>query len=433
MKKIILLFIFFSYFIISLNTIRDDFEIKDEVPNQNSRHQQEELSTFELEEMERMKKMQFPDQQNIHSTQGNPYGQQYGQGHPGQGQQQDLKSDGKIRFFGYSFDLSIPYEIEKLLEITSFILFGLYILNFIIGRYQLISRLERWNNQTKEVISNEYAHIGFHSVNSTEFPFVKISNSEYLYYASGRVNVNYMSIYFRFSRLYNLIYRFTDSSDYSIVKFTIRTNFSIPFVACISRKSYFTNQIKAKNRPDYQFDIKVNDINFFTESYKNAIEDKELSVKAEDLESYNSIFYSDSSFKKSFLKIQPQLMYLSISDKSSIDSNDSVIICALKYSSNQEESIFQVGFIHDLMNRLLSVRIKAGKEGIKKRDEFDNKLRIEKERVEEYNRQRPDNASCKKSNVSNKINMKSMKGKNDDKGKSINKLIPPTLSGLKKN
>ena len=53
--------------------------------------------------------------------------------------------------------------------------------------------------------------------------------------------------------------------------------------------------------------------------------------------------------------------------------------------------------------------------GSNMKNEFDNKLRIEKERVEEYNKQRPDNTSSKKSNVSsNKINMKTMKGKNDD-------------------
>jgi len=431
MKKIIILILIFSYSTLSLNIDPNDLEIKDEISNNhNHYHEQEQFSSFEAEEMERIKKMNFPGQPNM-NTHGQPYGQQFGQGqgHPGQNQQAQ-QSDGKIRFFGYAIDVSIPHEIDKLLEISSFLLFGLYILNFIIGRYQLISRLEKWNEQTKDILSSEYAHIGFHSVTSTDFPFVKISNSEYLSYASGRVNISYMSIYFRFSRIYNLIYGFTDNSSYSIVKYTIKTNFSIPFIACISRKSSYTLEHRKENKQGFKMEIKINDIEFFTESYKNAIEDKELTVKTEDLEIYNVIFYSDPMFKKSFLKIQPQLDYLSISDKSSYDSNDTFIICSFKYTSNQDETCFQLGFIHELVNRLLSAKIKVGKEGYKKRDEFDNKLRLEKERVEEYNKQRLNSNSDGKSN--SKISMKSLKSKNDDKGKSVNKLIPPSVNGLKK-
>jgi hypothetical protein len=66
----------------------------------------------------------------------------------------------------------LPHEVEKLLEIGAFLLFTLYLVNYLYGKVQNINILETWNEQTKDFFTENYAHIGFSKSTQAEMPFM---------------------------------------------------------------------------------------------------------------------------------------------------------------------------------------------------------------------------------------------------------------------
>ena len=67
---------------------------------------------------------------------------------------------------------TLPHEIDYISEIGSFLLFFLFIINLFFGKVQNYNKLERWNEDTKEFLDKNYAHIGFQNQKSlNEFNF----------------------------------------------------------------------------------------------------------------------------------------------------------------------------------------------------------------------------------------------------------------------
>ena len=63
-------------------------------------------------------------------------------------------------------------EIEKLLEISGFFLFALYIINFMLGKFQNFNSLDKWNENTKDLYHSEYSHVGFSKEGEELMPFM---------------------------------------------------------------------------------------------------------------------------------------------------------------------------------------------------------------------------------------------------------------------
>lgn len=85
---------------------------------------------------------------------------------PGQEQQQ-TQPDNSL-----STRFKLPYEVEKILELLSFLLLSAYLANFIYGKLQNMNMIETWNERTRELFESEYSHVGFSNNPLQKTPFM---------------------------------------------------------------------------------------------------------------------------------------------------------------------------------------------------------------------------------------------------------------------
>ena len=66
----------------------------------------------------------------------------------------------------------IPDNLDKLLEIFGFIIFVMYIINYIYGKYSNLNMIEYWNSSLNNIYTVNYAHIGFNKDVNMQSPFM---------------------------------------------------------------------------------------------------------------------------------------------------------------------------------------------------------------------------------------------------------------------
>lgn len=98
------------------------------------------------------------------------------------------------------------------------------------------------------------------------------------------------------------------------------------------------------------------DIGFFTEYYPDELPNSEFGLQTEDLTLYRSIF-RDTHFSKKFKNIEKDLIWLYISDRKSLSVFETQIVMTFKLSGKSEDSVNQIEFIHELIEKLINLRI----------------------------------------------------------------------------
>jgi len=303
-------------------------------------------------------------------------------------------------------------EQDKGLNLTNyeycmagFVLF--FIIACFFGKTSNESLAMKWFNANKSFYTYNYAHIG-HENNYSNFnlssPFLVDSYSNFKFYASGRVNVNYMLVNIELKKRQDLISSVSSllmsgEKDKIIYETSLSPADNIPMVFCICKKKDKKTLMKT-----------YSDIDFFTQNYSNlSMRNEGVIILTENKEIFDDNFFANKDFKKLYNKVENFIDIIFFTDRQTFSKEKHSIFFSFEFNSgseNLEEDYSNINeFVHlfiDILCSKLRFSNSQINQSVKLRGEY-FKIK-EKENLEKIMR-KIDKRSMKKWRKFNKINL----------------------------
>ena len=279
-------------------------------------------------------------------------------------------------------------------EICMFCLVIIFLLNTIYGIKKNRNIAEKWFLKNKEFYEENYAHLGGErEYNPQNLTLIKDSYSDYKFYASGRVYINWMVVDIFLKRRQDLItvlcqLFLLNERDKIIYRSSLSPSEEVPFVFTICKKNNVKN-MKKHHR----------ELVDFAEIYNPSFMDKSLTMLTEDEETTNKIF-SNRQLMSQYNKIEKFLELIFFTDRrTEKDSKFGLYVSFELRTSYTEADFFDMTlFTHMLIDILGSTSVRASyrKEANARRKEFEAKISRE---LAEKNKEEVKNAKEEKKNA----------------------------------